>query len=71
MNLEIGDLISFNELPNNLPFGIEAKIVNILEDGTYIAHLVGTDQILLFSDLYGSWDSKSQVKVDRFYDSIN
>lgn len=69
MNLEVGDLVSFDELPDELPWGVEGKVVFVSSCGYVLVHVPGHEQCLGFSDLYGSWDSLGNFKVDRFYSS--
>ena len=69
MEIQIGDMISFSECPDDFS-GIEAKVVSISDDGV-VAHLLGTDKVLVFGDLWGSWDSLGLFKVDRNFDGVN
>ncbi len=69
MEIQIGDLLSFSEYPSEY-VGIEAKVVSISDDGV-VAHLLGTDKVLVFGDLWGSWDSLGLFKIDRNFDGAN
>lgn len=79
MNIEVGDMIPFDETPDGYPFGAEGKVVYINErTGTVFVlvydsydplHESGT--LLRFSDAWGSWDYHDRFKVERFGEGMN
>lgn len=65
MNTQVGDFISFNEMPDNYEWGLEGKVLGLAGDGSLVVQVIGTSETLYFHDLYGSWDSTGRWKVEH------
>lgn len=63
LQAHVGDFVSFDEHPDDFPFGAEGKVVSI-SSGCVLVSIPGCGELLVFCDLYGPWDSLGNFKVD-------